>query len=267
MMSFFQKDIKAVFSSKKFPALRSPILICGFPGSGFVGKLAIDHVINELEGIQLADIYSTSFPPQVVIKSTGIVELMKNILYYVKNTAGSNDLLFLTGDAQPVSSKVEYLLGEEIIKIAKNLDVKQIITLGAYITGMFVESPRIFGVATDNDGLELLNSSNVLKIDNGSISGMNGILLGIGKINNLKGISLLGETSGYVIDANASKYILKKLLAIIGLSIDMEDLDKKAKETIMLIKSIEQRIGDKNPSNDDIQQMVQKKQPEIGYIS
>jgi hypothetical protein len=47
----------------------------------------------------------------------------------------------------------------------------------------------------------------------------------------------------------------------------MEDLDKKAKDTIMLIKSIEQRMGDKNALSEDVQQMVQKKQPEFGYIS
>jgi len=35
----------------------------------------------------------------------------------------------------------------------------------------------------------------------------------------------------------------------------------------MLIKSIEQKMGDKNAPSDDVQQMVQKKQPEIGYIS
>jgi hypothetical protein len=192
---------------------------------------------------------------------------MKNILYYVKDSRATHDFLFLTGDAQPVNSKVEYLLGEEIIKIAKNFGVTQVITLGAYITGMFVETPRVFGVATDNDGLKLLNSYSISKIDNGSISGMNGILLGICKINNLNGISLLGETSGYVIDANASKYILKKLLSIVDLDINMEGLEKKAKDTIMLIKSIERRIGDKNVSSDEVQHMVQKKQPEIGYIS
>jgi uncharacterized protein (TIGR00162 family) len=266
-MSFFESDIKAVYSSKKVPRLRSPILICGFPGSGYVGKLAVDHIIEELESVHLADIYSTSFPPQVIIKNTGIVELMKNILYYVRDSRAKHDFLVLTGDAQPVSSKVEYLLGEEIIKIAKNLGVTQVITLGAYITGMFVETPRVFGVATDDDGLKLLNSYSISKIDNGSISGMNGILLGIGKINNLNGISLLGETSGYVIDANASKHILKKLLSIVDLDIDMEDLEKKSKDTIMLIKNIERRIGDKNASSDEVQHMVQKKQPEIGYIS
>jgi hypothetical protein len=35
----------------------------------------------------------------------------------------------------------------------------------------------------------------------------------------------------------------------------------------MLIKNIERRIGDKNVPGDQVQQMVQKKQPEIGYIS
>jgi len=266
-MSFFESDIRAVYSTKKVPKLRSAILICGFPGSGYVGKLAIDHIIEELESVHLADIYSSSFPPQVIIKNTGTVDLMKNILYYVKERGGKHDFLLLTGDAQPVNSKVEYLLGEEIINIAKKFGVTQMITLGAYITGMFVETPRVFGVATDDNGLKILNSFNVSRIDNGSISGMNGILLGIGKIHSLSGISLLGETSGYVIDANASKYILKMLLSIVHLEIDMEDLDKKAKDTIMLIKSIERRIGDKNVSGEDVQQMVQKKQPEIGYIS
>ncbi len=266
-MSFFENDIKAVYSGKKIPKLRSPILICGFPGSGYVGKLAIDHIIEELESVHLADIYSSSFPPQVIIKNTGTIELMKNILYYVKDSRGKHDFLLLTGDSQPTSSKVEYLLGEEIINIVKNLGVLQIITLGAYITGMFVESPRIFGVSTDEIGLKLLNSYNVSRIDSGSISGMNGILLGIGKIHNINGISLLGETSGYVIDANASKYVLETLLSIVKLEIDMEDLDKKAKDTIMLIKNIERRIGDKNVPGDQVQQMVQKKQPEIGYIS
>ncbi|MDW0211242.1 MAG: PAC2 family protein, partial [Nitrososphaeraceae archaeon] len=75
-MSFFQNDIRTVFSTKKPPSLQSPILICGFPGSGYVGKIAVDHVISELQSEHLADIYSSSFPPQVMIKNSGTVELM-----------------------------------------------------------------------------------------------------------------------------------------------------------------------------------------------
>ena len=41
------ENISIEFSS--MPTLRNPILICGLPGSGYVGKLAIDHLIDKLQ--------------------------------------------------------------------------------------------------------------------------------------------------------------------------------------------------------------------------
>ena len=32
----------------KKPELKNPVLVCGLPGSGFVGKLAVEHLIKEL---------------------------------------------------------------------------------------------------------------------------------------------------------------------------------------------------------------------------
>jgi len=52
---------------------------------GYVGKLAIDHLIPELNANHLVDIYSTSFSPQIVIRLNGVAELMKkNIIFYSK---------------------------------------------------------------------------------------------------------------------------------------------------------------------------------------
>ena len=53
-----------------------------------------------------------------------------------------------------------------------------------------------------------------------------------------QGITLLGETSGYVVDAKASKSILESLLSIVGIMVDMTNLDKRAKDTEMLIQTI-----------------------------
>src|SRR5213080_815981 len=96
-----RSGINVVYSSVNLPQLHSPYLICGFPGSGYVGKLAVDHLIHELDAKHLADIYSTSFPPQVVIRADGIAELMKNSIFYSEKPIGtssssscsSNDLL------------------------------------------------------------------------------------------------------------------------------------------------------------------------------
>lgn len=73
--------INVIYSSANLPQLQAPYLICGFPGSGYVGKMAVDHLIQELDAKHLADIYSTSFPPQVMIRTDGTTDLMKNSIF------------------------------------------------------------------------------------------------------------------------------------------------------------------------------------------
>jgi proteasome assembly chaperone (PAC2) family protein len=68
-MSLPQPTFNVVYSSVNLPQLQSPYLICGFPGTGYVGKIAIDHLIQELNAKHLADIYSTSFPAQIMIRT------------------------------------------------------------------------------------------------------------------------------------------------------------------------------------------------------
>ncbi|MCK4443221.1 MAG: PAC2 family protein, partial [Thermoplasmata archaeon] len=66
------------------PELNDPIFIEGLPGIGNVGKLAAEHLIDQLKGKKFAEIVSKHFPPQVVIEEDGIVRLVDNQLYYAK---------------------------------------------------------------------------------------------------------------------------------------------------------------------------------------
>ena len=241
--------INVVYSSPyctSLPQLQSPYLICGFPGSGYIGKIAVDHLIQELDAKHLADIYSTSFPPQVLIKTNGIAELMKNSIFYAEKPVGtssscsSNDLLLLTGDSQPGSPESQYTLAEQILDIATKFNTQKIFTLGAYITQVFVDKPRIFGTANDIEIVKTFHEQNILTMDNGSVAGMNGLIIGIAKILGIEGTCLLGETSGYVVDAKASKAVLQSLLSITGIRVDMTGLEKKAKDTEMLIQTLQQ---------------------------
>jgi len=100
-MSSTEFDVKL----SSLPELENPILICGLPGSGFVGKLSIDYLIEKLRGTKFADIFSSSFPAQVTIQADGTIELSKCSLFFCKNNP--NDLVFLTSDAQPVSPQAE----------------------------------------------------------------------------------------------------------------------------------------------------------------
>jgi len=73
----------------------------------------------------------------------------------------------------------------------------------------------------------------------GGISGMNGLLTGIAALRGLEGACLLGETSGYVVDAGASKAVLELLSKVVGLPVDTSKLKEKAEETQKVISQLQ----------------------------
>jgi len=239
------------------PELNNPLVICGLPGSGYVGKMAVDHLISELKAKKMAEFYSYSFPPQVIVKKAGYVDMVKNELYYWKDPSGRRDLLLYGGDAQPVSTEAEYELSDIVTDLVKELGAKRLFTLAAYVTGSLTSTPRVFGTATDEAELRELEKHNVIPMAEGNITGMNGLLVGFAKLKDMVGICLLGETSGYILDAKAAQAVLRVLLDIIGMRISFESLDRKAMETSLLIKNLKREMERKGG----------EKKEDLGYIS
>ena len=318
-MFSMSKPIEIVFSSKKLPSLNSPNLICGFPGTGLVGKLAVDYLIKELHAVHLADLFSCYFSPQVIIQADGTTNIVKNSLYYVKSNKvspnkkqrenlgiedsevdqsiekqtkvskldttlkeydgklfSSNDLILLTGDSQPVVPGSEYLLSEQLLDLITKFKISNIFSLASYVTGTFVNEPKIYGTATNPEIVKSFRSFNISTLDNGNITGMNGLILGLGKLRGIEGTCLLGETSGYVIDAKASKNLLEILNKILGIKIDMEEINRRSKDTEILIKNLEQQMMAKSgqyPQNispeeqDEEMTFPQSRKSNMGYIS
>lgn len=96
---------------------------------------------------------------------------------------------------------------------------------------------------------------------------MNGIVVGIAKRRGMKGTCLLGETSGYVIDAKASKAILETVVRILNLKIDMTNIERRAKDTEMLIKTIEQQMTGTLKQQEEQQSIIPNRPSDMGYIS
>lgn len=322
-MFSMSKPIEIVFSEKKTPSLNSPYLICGFPGTGLVGKLAVDYLIKELGAIHMADVFSSYFSPQVVIHADGTTSIVKNSLYYVKNNNNSDnvnktsknkkeikdiskpevqlnqsinglpqsiessksttndplsskDLILLTGDSQPVVPGSEYVLSEQILDLITKFKISNIYSLASYVTGTFVNDPKIYGTATNPEMVKSFRSFNISTLDNGNITGMNGLILGLGKLRGIEGICLLGETSGYVIDAKASKNLLEIVNNVLGIHINMDEMNKRSKDTEILIKNLEQQMMAKSgqfpqsvPTEEQEEELMfpQNRKSNMGYIS
>jgi uncharacterized protein (TIGR00162 family) len=224
------------------PRLRNPILVCGLPDSGNVAKLVIQELVKQLKPKKLAEIYSNSLPPKVMIREDGTVEVMKHSMFYW-NAGTESDIVLYTGDAQPKNPDAAYALADKALEIAQSFGVNTVLTVGAYITGEFSGEPKVFATGTDKDSLEGLRELGVTTITEGNITWMNGILVGLSKLRKMKAMFLSGETSGYIEDAGAARAVLAILAKKLDITLDLTALDLKARESTRIAKSIEAMKG------------------------
>src|SRR5256712_5955569 len=178
------------------PKLDDPTCIEGLPGIGNVGKLAAEHLKDELKAVKFAEIFSKYFPPQVLVQEDGQVKLVNNEMHYVKRGAGK-DLVLITGDYQGLTPEGQYELSDFILKELKKLGVRRVFTLGGDGMGRMVTKPRGPRAATR------LGLVKEVEKDGGAFSrgepgagivGASGLLLGLGRPYDTNAACLMGET-------------------------------------------------------------------------
>lgn len=218
--------------------LKDPILIEGLPGVGHVGKLVADHIVEELNGELIIEIYSPHFPPQVMVKEDGTVRQVRNEIYAYHGKESEPDLLILIGDYQSATNEGHYELTSIFLDIAQEYHVKRIYALGGYGTGQFVEKPAVMGAATSPELVEEMKEQGVVFQENepgGGIIGVSGLLLGLGSLRGLDAVCLMGVTSGYLVDPKAAQEVLRILSGILGIEVGMQALEERAKEMEKII--------------------------------
>src|SRR6266852_5403709 len=119
------------------PKLNDPIFIEGLPGIGNVGKLAAEHLKDELKGVKFAEIFSKYFPPQVLVQDDGQVKLVNNEMHYVKRGKGT-DLILLTGHSQGLTRHGQDAPPDFPLKELTKLGVRRLFPLGGYAMGPMV---------------------------------------------------------------------------------------------------------------------------------
>ena len=229
------------FVVRERPQLRDPVLIEGLPGVGNVGKLAADHLIEELKAVKFADLHSRHFPPQVLVLPDGTLRLVNNEFYSWKNPHGGQDLVFLIGDYQGLTAEGQYVLADAILTFVKELGVKRMFTLGGYGTGQILEKPRVLGAATSEDIVADMKKHGVTFSKDepgGGIVGASGLLLGLGKLRDMEGVCLMGETSGYLVDPKSARAVLEVISKSLGIQVDFAELENRAAQMDKLTQQL-----------------------------
>ena len=218
------------------PKLNSPNLIAVWPSIANVSSLVASYLEKKLDFKPLAEIDAAHFfDPIGVMVRNNVVEapqFPQSKFSYWKNKNGSDIILF-TGDDQPAAKSYE--LANCVIDVAQKFQVQRIYTLAAAKTRMHhTEQPKVWGVATIPELTHVLRKHDLVQRRNLRISGLNGILLGVAKERGMDGICLLGEVPAYasrVQNPMAALAILRVLPKMLGIEVDIHDLEEIAAET------------------------------------
>ena len=260
----------------KEPILKNPVLLCGWPGIGNIGITAIETLKRTVEAEELGEIEPWDFfyPHKVVIENGLLkdLEFPKNKFYFKK--LQKFDLIFFIGDEQPAEEKEGYASGKKAYEIANLvLDIglkfgcQRVYTSGAAVAQVHhTAKPRVWAVPNSVALIdELRNYNNTFFMSEiegrrgqGTISGLNGLMLGIAQKRGLEAICLMGEIPYYLqwiplSYPRASQSILEVLTRILNIKMDftlfnqyVEKMEKSIEELIsMFLKSLPENIRER----------------------
>lgn len=242
--------------------LKNPVLIEGLPGLGMVGRIAVKYLIRQLGAKKFAELYSPHFAYYVLVDKEGIITLLKNEFYYWKNEHGDNDLILLTGDSQAQTVEGQYEVADTILEYAKKKNVKIIITIGGYRKDV-VSTPQVYASATDSEVLKRALEAGSLSIPSESpIIGAAGLLIGLAKFKDIKGLCLLSETPGYMPDPKAAKSALMVIARILHLELDLTGLDREI-EKIVKVEEEMRKVEEYRVTGEEV---GRRERRELSYI-
>lgn len=237
------------------PELRDPVFVEGLPGVGHVGKLAVEHLVEEFDSELVRRVHSEHLPPQVILQDDGTVELAAIEVHAV--SLDDRDLLVLSGDQQASEAQGHYRLAEAFLDIAEEFDVEAVYALGGIPTGELMDEYGVLGAATDTEFVSELSDVDVEFRDEdpgGNIVGTSGLLLGLGERRGLRAACLMGQTSGYLVDPKSARAVLEVLEDVLGFEVDFESLEERAEEMEEVANKIQEMENQQSgmPSEEDL---------------
>jgi hypothetical protein len=245
----------------KEPELKKPMMFVGWPGIGNIGIMAVDTLRSLLKAEEFGEIESWDFfyPRKVSIRD-GLLEDLEfpsNKFYYRR--LEEKDVIFFIGEEQTTEGGGMYASGEEAYRMANLvLDVgikfgcQRVYTSGACVSLTHHQiKPRVCAViSSENLKEEVKKYPNTILMSElggrgegeGTITGLNGLLLALAKKRNLESICMMGEIPDWLSGAllpypKASKSVLEVFGEILGMRMDLSFLDKMEGQVEEIIES------------------------------
>lgn len=207
--------------SKPLPENTSVLM--GFPGSGLVGTIALQYMVDQMEFELIGTMTSKYFPP-LAMMNKGVIN--EPVRIYLKGNVAA-----IVADI-PIHPMICYEVTNGILDWLEPFKPKEVLTIAGIITNELEK--RVFGVATTTDALPRIEELTLI-LPIGSISGVASSLLTECKARGIPAYGLLGETVNAP-DPRASAATIAVLNKMYEFNLDVQPLIEQAVE-------IEQSMG------------------------
>jgi uncharacterized protein len=204
-------------------------VLMGFPGSGLVGTIALQYMVDQLEFEQIGTMTSKFFPP-LAMMNKGVIN--EPIRIYKKDHIAA-----IVADI-PIHPMICYEISNGILDWLEPFKPKEVVTIAGIITNE--PEKRVFGVATTAEALARIQQyTQILPV--GSISGIASSILTECKIRGIKAYGLLGETVNAP-DPRSSAATIEVLNKMYNLALDVQPLLDQAVEIEQSMQKLSEEV-------------------------
>jgi len=197
---------------------KNPVLIEGFPGFGLVGTIASEFLIDHLETEMIGKVMFEESPPVVAIHENKLVEPFG--IFYNKKY---NIVILHVISA---SSGFEWKLADILIELAKQINVKEIVSLeGVGSSGVKMAS-NSFYYTNQDDKKKALDNIGLKPLKEGIIMGVTGALML--KADGIPLVCLFADTASNLPDSKAAAKVIETLDKYLGLKVNTKPLMQQA---------------------------------------
>lgn len=248
--------------------LHKPWLVAVWPGMGHVAVSAGYYMTAKLRMEALAEFSPRElFDLDHVDVKDGLIQpahLPRSRFFLWTDPDKRRDIVLFIGEAQP-SGKLAFC--QALVGFAKKIGIERIFTFAAMATGMHPVHPsRVFVAATDQEMLDKLKSEDLHILEEGRISGLNGVVLGEAAAAGLPGVCLLGEMPHLFSQLpfpGASLSVIKAFADLAGITIDLDELQEQSNIVAEKLGELLTQVEGKLKANPPEEEVAQGESPEI----
>lgn len=218
-------------STRKIP-LNKPILIAGFPDSGMIGSVSINHIIEQFGMHQIASIESQHIMPAAIF----IGKRFRHPFRIYANDSGTLCVLICE---VPVIARGTSSIINMIIDWSTNANIREIVVLGGILPSNFsppylVERrPLILqtGMTQDAEHQDGAATAEMVVPEDAIIVGLAGSLLSVCAAREIRCTAVMIPTMSDAPDPEGAAIVLESLAKIhLNLKIDTSLLRQKVEE-------------------------------------